>query len=75
MVQHLSRAGVHFLLPSLLGTTISSESPVYVVPEDGGPVEVCLTKSAPTAQGFTVQLQGPFALEENGSSNLKLDKS
>ena len=58
MVQHLSRAGVHFLLPSLLGTTISSESPVYVVPEDGGPVEVCLTKSAPTAQGFTVQLQG-----------------
>ena len=42
---------------SLIDALISFESPTYVVPENGGPVEVCLMKSAPTAQGFTVQLE------------------
>ena len=50
-----------FVLPvpllSLIDALISFESPAYVVPENGGPVEVCLMKSAPTAQGFTVQLE------------------
>lgn len=46
-----------FELSILIGVLISFESLEYTVPEDGDSVEVCLVKSAPTAQGFTVQVE------------------
>ena len=53
----VSRSVIFLSSSPLLGTLISFESLEYAVPENGGPVEVCLMKSAPTAQGFTVQLE------------------
>ena len=35
---------------------VSFSTPSLTVPEDGGPVVVCLNKSAPTTQDFSVQV-------------------
>ena len=40
----------------LPGTVISFSSPTLTVPEDGGPLVVCLNKSAPTTEDFSVQV-------------------
>ena len=48
---------IAFIFCPHIGTLISFESLEYIVPENGGPVKVCLVKSAPTALGFTVQLE------------------